>query len=99
MSFLQCPHDETCPRLLRGSFPCHSIVSYQDLAVGKRIEDKKELLSYVVIKKGNTPLIQYYKNEMVSHCLSLNNAYTTEPLIFLKKLAYVYRSNIGQLLF
>lgn len=78
--FLQCPHDETCPRLLRGSFPCHFIVSYQDLAVGKGIEDKKELLSYVVIRKGNPPLIQFYKNEMVSHCLSVNLANTIEPI-------------------
>ncbi|XP_054276354.1 methyltransferase-like protein 17, mitochondrial [Macrosteles quadrilineatus] len=47
-----CPHEEGCPRYLRGPYPCHYQVKYFDLQVGKKEEIKKELLSYVIIKKG-----------------------------------------------
>uniref|UniRef100_A0A1B6KGD8 Methyltransferase-like protein 17, mitochondrial n=1 Tax=Graphocephala atropunctata TaxID=36148 RepID=A0A1B6KGD8_9HEMI len=50
--FAPCPHDGPCPRFLRGPYPCHIQVSYFDLPVGKKQEIKKELLSYVIIRKG-----------------------------------------------
>ncbi|KAJ8922406.1 hypothetical protein NQ315_004352 [Exocentrus adspersus] len=51
--FSPCPNDETCPRfLLDDGTPCNFQVNYYTIPVGQTSVFKKELYSYVVLKKG-----------------------------------------------
>lgn len=51
--FGPCPHDSTCPRFLANDHtPCNYEVSYFTLPFGGSSTVKKELYSYVVLKKG-----------------------------------------------
>ncbi|XP_023013707.2 ribosome assembly protein METTL17, mitochondrial [Leptinotarsa decemlineata] len=51
--FSPCPHDDTCPRfVLDDGTPCNFEVTYFSLPVGASSESRKELYSYVVLKKG-----------------------------------------------
>lgn len=51
--FSPCPHDNVCPRFLEDDgTPCNFEVTYFSLPIGQKSERRKELYSYVVLKKG-----------------------------------------------
>ncbi|CAG9822967.1 unnamed protein product [Phaedon cochleariae] len=53
--FSPCPHDDTCPRfLLDDGTPCNFEVTYFTLPLGGSSVAKKELYSYVILKKGKS---------------------------------------------
>ncbi|XP_056647957.1 methyltransferase-like protein 17, mitochondrial isoform X1 [Diorhabda sublineata] len=50
--FSPCPHDNTCPRfLLDDGTPCNFEVTYHSLPISTHSKLKKELYSYIVLKK------------------------------------------------
>ncbi|VEN40827.1 unnamed protein product [Callosobruchus maculatus] len=52
--FSPCPHDQACPRfLLDDGTPCNFEVKYFSLPIGAISQQKMELYSYVVLKKGS----------------------------------------------
>ncbi|CAH1985197.1 unnamed protein product [Acanthoscelides obtectus] len=51
--FSPCPHDNICPRfVLDDGTPCNFEVKYFTLPIGASSQQKRELYSYVVLKKG-----------------------------------------------
>lgn len=49
----QCAHNLPCPRIkINDGTPCNFVVNYQTTGLASSITTKKELYSYVVIKKG-----------------------------------------------
>ncbi|KAJ8969435.1 hypothetical protein NQ317_008626 [Molorchus minor] len=51
--FSPCPHDDTCPRfLLDDGTPCNFEVNYYTLPIGQISQNRRELYSYVILKKG-----------------------------------------------
>ncbi|ENN79731.1 methyltransferase-like protein 17, mitochondrial [Dendroctonus ponderosae] len=52
--FSPCPHDNICPRFAsKDGKPCNFKVRYNCMPIGKKVEMKHELYSYVVLKKGD----------------------------------------------
>ncbi|XP_060520079.1 methyltransferase-like protein 17, mitochondrial isoform X2 [Cylas formicarius] len=51
--FSPCPHDNVCPKyVLSDGTPCNFEVNYVSMPVGASSSTRKELYSYVVLKKG-----------------------------------------------
>lgn len=51
--FAPCPHEETCPRLLKNDgTPCNFYAPFRSLGIGQSKSDSRTLFSYAIFKKG-----------------------------------------------